>query len=212
MHYFLIIVVLVVTGFFFAGCGKKTRGRTTIDVNISNGQTFSKQDIEEHLEKIKKAPLPEFSMKGAMCYEVADPPDRIDYVCPDCGEKTLYAIGSTADPNEQFLWNITKTLNELENYQHHVKQIDTIDISLVQSQFCKHCNPDIKEPKLGLIVKYPDSQQVHRVYDISIEDLMMIKAFTEGKLTYIGELDNEYILISDFNRLEELLGVDIDDP
>jgi len=214
MHYFLIIAILIVTGVFFAGCSRKapggSTGRTTIDVNIPDGQFFSKQDIEKQLEEIKKAPAPENLKIGAMCYVVIEPPKRTDYVCPNCGEKTLYAKISTIDPNENFLWIISEKLYDLEECKKLVKQIEKITIALDESQFCKHCSPDIQEPNLGLIIKYPDSQEVHRVWDINNLDLILLKAFTEGQLKFEPSHDWEWDIKSHISRLEELLGVDIE--
>jgi hypothetical protein len=82
-----------------------------------------------------------------------------------------------------------------------------LDITLDESQFCKHCRPDVIEPKLGLIVKYPDRPEPHCAWDVSWTDLTMIKAVTEGKLKYKGLNDGEAALKTQQKRLKELLGL-----
>jgi len=57
----------------------------------------TRREVEAMLAEIAKAPAPK--AQGTMrdgfvsCYVVMGPPERLEYVCPICGEKTLHARG-----------------------------------------------------------------------------------------------------------------------
>lgn len=140
---------------------------------------------------------------GAMCYSIAVVPERTDYVCPTCGDKTLYAFDNTLeDPNAfQRSWDVATISNEIESCRRLVKQINNFDIELDESQFCKVCSPGIECPQLGLAVKHPDKSKLHRVWGVNEYDLTVIKAFTDGQLQTKEFSDTRV------RRLEELLGV-----
>jgi hypothetical protein len=213
MQYVLIAVVLMVLCVFGLSCRKSTSSNNTGDqpqgtVTVSSGKFLSHQEIQNQLTLIARKPAPKKLAMGAMCYKVAGPPSRIDYVCPTCGEKTLYALEDSSDKTKRDIqWKAISDIQELESLRRLAQQIKKLDISLDESQFCKHCRPDVIEPKLGLIVKYPDRPEPHCVWDISWTDLTMMKAVTEGKLKYKGLNDGEAALKTQQKRLQELLGL-----
>ncbi len=175
-------------------------------------QYLSRQDIQKQLAIIAKSPPPKELAMGAMCYEMVAPLNRVDYVCPACGEKTLYAIDDSADDAaSQRHWQVTWNLSELDACRRLVSQIDNLDMTLDESQFCNHCSPHTEVPKLGLVIRYPDQPEPHRVWDVSQTDLIMLDAAADGKLKYKGVTDNETALKDSLPRLEELLGVRIND-
>ena len=144
-----------------------------------------------------------FGPIGAMCYKVAVTPVRTDYVCPTCGEKTLYAFDDTVDDPNAF--QRTLLANELESCRRAVQKINGFDIELDESQFCKVCSPDIESPQLGLVVRHPDKPEPHRVWGVSEIDLTIIKAYADGRIKKEGMAD---VCIA---RLEELLGVKLEE-
>ena len=130
-----------------------------------------------------------------MCYDVAAPPDRAEYVCPKCGEKTLYV--SEMAPF---------VLYEIPTCRTQVSQIKNIEIVLDESQYCKKCSPNIDDPALCLIVKYPSDKTEHKSCKISSEDLSLIREFLEGSTIHNGS-DGEQMPLKAFElRIGKLLG------
>jgi predicted RNA-binding Zn-ribbon protein involved in translation (DUF1610 family) len=217
MQYILIALVIAVLCVFGLSCRKSTPSNSTGGepqgtVTIFSGKFLSHQEIQKQLALIARKPAPKKLAMGAMCYAVAVTSSRIDYVCPTCGEKMLYALEDSSDKTKRDIqWKAISDIQSLESLRRLAQQIKKLDISLNESQFCKHCHPDVIEPKLGLIVKYPDQPEPHCVWDVSWTDLVMIKAVTAGKLKYKDQQDREVALKDFLPRLKELLNADIDD-
>jgi hypothetical protein len=49
------------------------------------------RDLIAKLDELAEQPGPKDLKRGAMCYSIAPPPNREEYICPKCGERTLYA-------------------------------------------------------------------------------------------------------------------------
>ncbi|MHC4292457.1 MAG: hypothetical protein ACYSTR_09635 [Planctomycetota bacterium] len=216
MQYMLIAIVLVV----LCAVGFSSRQNTSNEtpariepqdpVTVSSEQYLSRQDIQKQLAVIAKAPPPKELAMGAMCYDMAGPPARIDYVCPNCSEKTLYALNPEADEESRLqYWTTAQNLRSLESCRRLVQQINTLDVTLNESRFCTKCAQDVEEARLGLIIQYPNQPQPHHVSEINETDLLLIKAVTEGKLKYKDLQDNEIPIKNHLPRLEELLGTEI---
>lgn len=237
MQYVLFACVLMIVCVFGFSCRKGTlsppvSGQSGGAVAATSGQYLSREDIQKQLAVIAKSPPPLGQPPGAMCYKVAAPPSRIDYVCPTCGEKTLYAYDAQGfnhtptsesdDPNVVFLSYLahlesiaknTKSRSmchvvyfDLGHSRRLIPWIKKLDIELDESQFCKHCSPNIEEPKIGLIIRYPDQPQPHHVWGVTWKDISMLKEVSKGKTS-----DGDRALINYLDRLEELLGVTLDD-
>ncbi len=159
---------------------------------------YSKKDIERKLRKLSKTPRPEKLAFGAECYEMSVPPETASYNCPECGNKTLYKLeqGYT----ELVRWGIIACRNE-------IKDVKGINIKLDESQFCKKCKPDIKEPKLLLLVNINKNKDTTKVWNINYIDIRLIKNFLNDDLKYKGEQDAEAPLVHRIDRIQELLGV-----
>lgn len=167
---------------------------------------MTRENIEKNLKKLKKTPAPENLSPGAMCYEVAAPPQRLEYVCPDCGEKTLYAMKEYETPGDRDLdWQTSQLLEwELQTCRQYIKQIKLkINAELIEKPFCMHCSPDAVKPVLELKIIYPD--KVHSVQGINSDDLKLILEFLEGKFVHKGAQDAETPLKEHLERLEQLL-------
>ena len=89
--------------------------------------------------------------------------------------------------------------------------IPNLNITLNESQYCKQCTPNVDIPKLGLIIQYQDQTEPHRIWGVTWLDLKIIKATLEGQLKYTKEREVEAVLKNELPRLEELLGVKLDD-
>jgi hypothetical protein len=98
MNYLAYLVAVAVPAlvFFLLGCA---RARATAEGSPierpAGGDVEDRKDqraeLERRLEALAAAEPPSDAVPvAAMCYETAAPPERIDYVCPSCGAKTLY--------------------------------------------------------------------------------------------------------------------------
>lgn len=164
----------------------------------------SKADVLNSLKKLADADPPKKLQPGAMCYEMAAPPDRLEYVCPTCSEKTLYITPKTGSGMVEFLDR------DLGSCRHLVKQVKGLKVSLDESAFCKKCKPNAKKQALTLIVTYNDTKSPNRVSPIDSGDLKLLVAFTQGKLVVSDDYDFESPLKKQIKRLEHLLGVSLE--
>ena len=160
---------------------------------------FTKKEILNQLEMIAKTPPPENLSFGAMCYEIAMPPDTANYVCPICGEKTLYKKGGEI--------GTTTILQTIPNCRGLIRQIHGVNLKLDESSFCKNCNNTGAAPELCLLVNIKDENDTVRSCKVDEGDLNLLKEFFEGKLVHKGFTDNETPLKEYLARIEELLGV-----
>jgi hypothetical protein len=184
-----VIFILAVAGFSGYSFAKGNSDYTPDKINLANA-----------LEELGKIPVEQLSINnkpdeplGAMCYKMAAPLDRIEYICPVCGERTLY--------NSYF-----DDIDNLYDYHALVKQITKIEVKLDESQFCKKCSKNITEPHFCLLVKYGKNKDFHKTCDINRDDINLLYEFSEGKKEHTI-YDKSYPIMNYKARLEELLGV-----
>ena len=173
---------------------------------VKTNSFLSKQDIITQLKELAQKPAPKKLSMGAMCYKVAGPPDRVEYVCPVCGEKTLYANNkNNMNDNYRVISLIDR---DLPVCRTTIKKIKGIKIELDETQFCKKCSPKIKEPQLGMVVYY-ESDKPYCVWGVSENDILLLSEFFSGSDKHQSDYGQEYPLKDSIERLEQLLGVSI---
>ena len=161
MWYF-IIGIIAVTGIIL-GCTSKSKkiasesnGKDSIlpgtnALKDSIIPEYSREDIMRKLLKLSMTPAPEDLSRGAMCYDMAMPPETAAYICPKCSEKTLYE----RDKFENGYEIIEKVLYDIGACREMVKKIKGINVSLDESQYCRKCSPNVTNPQLCLTTKIP---------------------------------------------------------
>ena len=167
-------------------------------VTAKTVRKLSRADIQAKLKKLSKAKPPKPKM-GAMCYEMAAPPQRSEYVCVTCGEKTLY-VKTQASFIE---W-------ELQNCRREFKALQKIAddaIAFDESKLCKKCSPNATAPTFALIVHYKNSDTPHTVSGIRASDIRLLAEFLDGKTAHSDFFDATTPLKDHMKRIEELLGV-----
>jgi hypothetical protein len=177
------------------------------------GGFLSRQGIQEKLRQVAQSPMPQNLKFGAMCYDMALNVTRINYVCPVCDEKTIYASGvdnPVFKPDRTDYTNLW-TLGELDTCRRIAGQIKGLQIKLDESQFCKKCSPTIKTPKIKLMVFYSGQEKPYCSSEIRKEDMQILKAFLDGQAYYKTDQDGQIAIKSCLPRLEVLLGVKISD-
>jgi hypothetical protein len=202
--WYTIIIALVITFLAFSTSSCLRNGRTIFSVNdISPDDTikgkFTKEFIREKLELLAKSEAPKDLKPGAMCYEAVALPDSASYLCPKCGEKTLYTL--------EMAWDVTRDLRKCREIADTMKWIE---LSLDESQYCKICSPNIEKPQLCMIYSFPDDKTKRDFCGINSVDLQLIDEFLKGKNVHLQDNMEEVPLKNYIKRLEELLEVDID--
>lgn len=224
----VLALVLTLTLFIVAGLRCSPRKSVSCDIDSAAGEgTFVDKDravsvdsmksmnrstMRALLRKLADTPAPKVEVICALCYAIADPPHRADYVCPSCGERTLY------DDGEKKWYQILGKQRYAEEVEcgipacrcefQELQKLAGDKITFDESQFCRKCCPDIQEPKLVLHVNYTGDEP-HDVVDIDADDISLIRDFLEGKLVH-GGLD-KIPLKERLPRLQELLGVTLDE-
>jgi len=163
----------------------------------------TREGIIERLKLLEKSEPPKELKRGAMCYDMAAPPSTADYVCPKCGEKTVYALGeppASFDLPRRVEW-------ELPACRRLIGQIPVAWVTLDESQFCGKCSPGIGAPEIVLVVRIPGEAEPHRTAGIRSDDLVLVQEFLSGADRHRGDNDGESPMKSHLKRIEELLGV-----
>jgi hypothetical protein len=155
---------------------------------------LSKGEVKKLLAGLEKTPEPAPRM-GAMCYEMAMPPDRYEYVCPTCGEKTLY----TREAAEVVGIDLSACRFHFERMPH--KEAMTLD----ESAFCQKCRPEGKYPELVLTIRFDDGTS-KVIRGVTRRDMELLEAALKGE-THIDGPGEMKAVKDGLPRLQELLGV-----
>ncbi len=167
-------------------------------VSESNN-SLSKAELEKKLIVLSQSEAPTELAVGAMCYKVARPADRYEYVCPNCQEKTLHT--------NNYAYFLQKDLGACRSI---AKNLSDFGILLDETNFCTHCQKErTNEDGLCIIVEYEGVEEKHRCCSIRLEDLKILDAFFKGKTKYTGSHGNEIALKTKQERLEYLLNIEI---
>lgn len=199
MGIFFVVLIACVCVFFLWPATSRA-GEKTSDAPAITRRAFrsmSRADVEKKLQNIatQKAPIP---LMVATCYKVAVAPNRAEYVCPVCGEKTLYT-----DNTAQFInRNLEKARIEFAN----LKKVTDLQIELDESSLCKKCHPETLDRTLVLKITYADGS-AHEYPKVLPDDLIMLRFFFCDCLTYLDSRNHEESIKPKLPRLRELLGM-----
>lgn len=164
----------------------------------SNAGDLSRADIDAKLKELADKPAPTKLAPGAMCYDMVMPPNRIEYVCPACGTKTILQNNGAVDKTE---WILPK----VESYRNQALELQKLglNIKLDESSLCQKCSGKTNSsPKLYWIIKIENEE---RKIELQDEDASILKAFIKGQDRLHTQVQ-ETPLKNHIKRLEELLG------
>lgn len=147
------------------------------------------------LARLEREPAPEQVM-GAMCYEPVAMPDRIDYICPVCGERTLYGYPEGYAVYEN-LPGMRRIITELEG--------NGLFSATLEETYCGSCHPGLEDRGVTLAIAYPEGDTVRT--RVSVQDLMILQGFMSGELSYEEWNDARLPLRDHADRLRTLLGI-----
>ncbi len=203
MHYVILALVLAVLAIAAAACRPAEKpppsGATAPAAAAAVSEVpvpGSREDVAARLATLARDPAPADLEMGAMCYKMAGPPDRAEYLCPACGEKTLYSSEEKT----------SRVSIEVPACQRLVAEIRDLAVRLDESEFCEKCRPGVAAPRLALVVRYPDGRE-QRTEDVGFEDLRLLVEFTSGARKHDKGQAGEKPLKDYLARLETLLGV-----
>ncbi|NLH16441.1 MAG: hypothetical protein GX455_07680 [Phycisphaerae bacterium] len=166
-------------------------------VTVQQVDSLSRAQIEQMLQQLQKQKAPKPTM-GAMCYDMAGPPPTADYVCPACGQKTVYSKDTSF-----VTWELGSCRREFEQ----MTKTDNLKMVLDESSFCSNCSPNADKHELVLKITYSDGT-THSAGGIHQSDLRMLTYFFKGSLSFKGLQDGTEPLKDHLPRLRELLGLE----
>ncbi len=135
---------------------------------------------------------------GAMCYEAMAYPAVAEYICPVCGEKTIYE-----DYNTPFIeWELQGCRRTAES----INEMTEFQVTLDERLFCDFCSPD-REGDPVLLLRVASTDSTETVNSVTVHDLRLLESFLQGRLYYLTENDSQLPLREYTERLRELLGV-----
>lgn len=207
-----VIAVLALCVLLFFSAGRIASGRALRSPALSSrfvaqnpphmAKELTREEIAKRLRKLQKSPPPRNLKPGAMCYAAVIAPQRSEYICPVCGERTLYSLEASGHPER--IWMVGQDIPRCRTL---VKAITGLAVSLDEKEFCRKCSPGAKAPRLTLIIRYPGEEEPRRVPGITSNDLVLLQEFLSGKDRHKDSQDNETPLADTIPRLQELLGV-----
>jgi hypothetical protein len=177
-------------------------------------KSLDRGEIRGMLKKLADTPPPkQGKVSFAMCYSTVPPPTRADYICPKCGERTVYDAGEKTSPLERAEHGTVEVVNwGIKVCRRDVEQLRKVvggAISLDESQFCRKCSPKASSPKLLLRIAYKDGKS-RDIENITHDDLRILHDFFAGRLLTKDDRDFESPLKDRLPRLQELLGVKLE--
>jgi len=193
----IVFLVLGLGGFMVSkNRGTASDAKTSATVDCELMTEMPSVQIDSLLARLEMEEAPDPTM-GAMCYSVMAPPDSVDYICPECGERTLYS-----GPEAYFFQS---DLTRSRDLVVDIDSSDLLDAMLDESSFCSFCDPDTETPGMKLSILYHDGSVV--VSEVSRFDLTALSAFLRGELVYRTDNDGTQPLKPYVGRIREILGV-----
>ncbi|MFA6032730.1 MAG: hypothetical protein WC889_07535 [Myxococcota bacterium] len=215
MHYLVLGLVVVAAALLFLFAAPRTGSAqkpstSSVPVTAQAGDKSpapktdtekfqARQWLEQKLLKLQNSSPKIEKDISAMCYKMVFDSTTKDYICPKDGERTQYPLRKSG----RFL------AIDIEPMRDMIKNFNAIYLLLDESEFCKKCSPNVKDPQLVLVVKIPGMPD-HRIRGVTREDVILIKEFSEGKEVHKGSHDEETPLKDYLPRIEKLLGISVD--
>ncbi|MFO7627702.1 MAG: hypothetical protein R6V62_10610 [Candidatus Fermentibacteraceae bacterium] len=148
------------------------------------------------LSRVEREEAPDFVM-GAMCYSPVALPERVEYVCPVCGERTFYG---------QYEGSFVQW--ELPAMRRMVEEMEGNGFFelLLEETFCGHCTAGDPTGEARLLVVYAEGDTVRT--PVCLNDLQMLEGLVRGELSYTQSNDSQSPLRSSLDRLRTILGME----
>ena len=164
-----------------------------------SAEGLTQDQLDTLLKELAQKPAPKKLAPGAMCYSVAMPPERTEYVCPVCNAKTIAAKDTR--------W----IRHSLDTYRRQIQQIKALglDATLDERSLCETCRakmePPPKDGEIFIVVKI--GEKTTRTKIESEDDFSMLTAFLAKKDKWDAGAGRERPLKDELPRIRELLGM-----
>ncbi len=186
-----------------SGCGvagapkdtahNNSRQMAPTEATAAKWAALSRMEMRGLLTAIEQAKEPEPQM-GAMCYSPFFAPAQLDYICPQCGEKTKYADDGRFDMAE-----MVRCRAVFQRIPRHEA------MALDESEFCRNCQPHDTAPQFRLILRFDDGTTCITT-GVTLADIQLLEAALKGEKAVDGPASEVKSVCSQLPRLRELLG------
>ena len=196
----VLLIISVLTGFVKSRNTPIIKsGLSGISLNSQSLGSLSRAEINLLLARLEFTEPPE-SVMGAMCYSPRMQPTAAEYICPVCGEKTLYNFSYAAFID----WELSGCRRLVESINLNTD----FEVSLDEQLFCDFCSPDSDEENRTVLLRvlYDNGDEI--VNAVSIGDLRMLDSFVQGNLYYLTSNDGQQPLKNHADRMRTLLGLE----
>jgi len=198
LNWIWIVIVLAALGAAFGvGRGFLVGGKGP--VSVSRLFRGGREGVRLLLSRVEREEAPDFIM-GAMCYRPAMAPDRVEYICPLCGERTWFG-GETGEMLHREAEPMRRAIAELDGNPFFHAILD-------ETAFCSHCSGELApgNPRFILNLVYTEGDTVST--PVELHDLQMLVGLVGGELVFADSYDARLPLKDSVPRLRTLLGVD----
>lgn len=156
---------------------------------------YSKKELELMLYQLSKSKKPTNLEPGAMCYSMAMAPDSVPYVCPLCGEKTIY----TNQFKNFIFYDLPQCRRIAVSLKEHGILVD-------ETSFCSHCRKSEENINLCIYVYSKEGELAHSC-NVNQFELSLLLAFFDGDKVVEGGHGNEIAVKDHINKIRDLLGL-----
>lgn len=192
----LIVVLAAGTAFGFSRI-RNSKQPADIGTGIRSTVSLSMDEIGLLLAVLEKEEAPDPVM-GAMCYAPTSEPESAEYICPVCGEKTVY--------NNYQTWFLGRELYEARRLAELIDDSTEFSVVLDETLYCDYCSEeDGTDPSLVLRVTNDDGLETAN--RVTLTDLRMLDSFLQGRLYWVTSNDGQQPLREHGERMAELLGI-----
>ncbi len=187
----------IIAGFTsLTSCGQSSsEPKTDVPPDSIRG-SYTRDEVEQMLKDLAERKVKDDLNMGAMCYSPRPYADSADYICPKCGEKTIFT-----HRHAEFV------LHEIPDCRRMAAPFGPDVIKLEETAYCQNCNGGKEsQPELCVIVSLEGAEPV-RTCGISTLDMIILTDFLKGKNIYKTFNDEEAPLKDRIPRLKILLGI-----
>lgn len=189
-----LLAAALVSGITLGRTGRAAAGLWKRPV-VDRLKEMSWHEVERLLDRVAKEPEPASTM-GAMCYAAVALPEVAEYVCPVCGEKTLYSSSEAR--------TVSSEIPAAPSQFAMLQQVSDLEMRLDETGFCSYCSPDTTDLRLVLEITYSDGRRVSSV--VTAQDLSYLVGLFGDGLSYSTWNDGREPLKPHLERLREILG------
>jgi predicted RNA-binding Zn-ribbon protein involved in translation (DUF1610 family) len=200
MQTIVLVTLAILAASAIAGAGLKSGAaarRARADAPTSARlKSMTQSEVEKLLARVESTAAPE-PVEGAMCYAAMPMESTAEYLCPICGEKTIYGADQA--------WLVTRQIESARRYVEQITALSSMEVLLDETGFCSFCSGADSGLALVLRVVYEEGDTVSS--EVTDFDLQLLAGLFSKSLTYNTFNDGQMPLQPYLGRLREVLGL-----